>query len=182
MELAISNNDFALPILPHEVVPARPDIFRLWMRHHPEGSETERTKIRTLGELAYDRVRLAEAIDWICRNPGRFATLSLQRVRYFWFYPSMGKRWRNVILFPMVVVAAWGLFRMLQRHRFAGLLFLGDWLAYPLTYYFIQVSGRYRYPIEWTILFLCCYAAWEGWHALRGRSRSKEPSMPRPPF
>jgi hypothetical protein len=59
---------------------------------------------------------------------------------------------------------------MLRRHRFAGLLFLGDWVAYPLTYYVVSVSGRYRYPMEWTILLLSCYAVWEWWNARRLQS------------
>jgi hypothetical protein len=71
----------------------------------------------------------------------------------------------------MVFLAAWGLLRMLQRNRFAGLLFLGDWLAYPATYYVIQISGRYRYPLEWTILLLCGYALWD-W------SRSRQAEVP----
>lgn len=172
LELAVSNNDFARPIIPNELVPAEPSVSRNWMNSHPIGSEKHRAEIRTLGEAAYNRARLNEALDWIRRNPRRFAVLSLQRVRYFWFYPGMGKRWRNAILFPMVVLAAWGLFRMLKRHRFAGLLFLGDWVAYPLTYYFVQVSIRYRYPIEWTVLFLCCYAVWDRWSAAAGRLHS----------
>ncbi|HXG33627.1 MAG TPA: hypothetical protein VNJ11_09695, partial [Bryobacteraceae bacterium] len=82
-------------------------------------------------------------------------------------YPGTGRRYGNLVLYPMVIVAGWGLLRMLRRHRFAGLLFLGDWVAYPLTYYFVVVSGRYRYPIEWTILLLSCYAAWEWWNSRR---------------
>jgi hypothetical protein len=167
MELALSNNDSALPIIAYEMVPPHPEAFRQWMGRHPIGSEAQRDRIRAVGEAAYDRERLREALDWIRRNPKRFAVLSLQRFRYFWFYPGMGRRYRNVILYPMVILAGWGLLGMLRRRRFAGLLFLGDWVAYPLTYYVIQVSGRYRYPMEWTILLLSCYAVWEWWNARR---------------
>jgi hypothetical protein len=171
LELAMSNYDLAVPILPYEIVPARPDLWRHWMSRHPEGSPSERGEIRRLGEIEYDRGRWRQALDWIRRHPNRFLTLSLQRFRYFWFYPGMTRPWRNAILFPMVFLAAWGLLRMLRRNRFAGLLFLGDWLAYPATYYVIQISGRYRYPLEWTILLLCGYALWD-W------SRSRQAEVP----
>lgn len=172
LELAVSNHDFATPIIPYELFPPRPDLVRRWMSLHPSTSHKHSDRVRTVGEAVYNSERFKEALDWIRRNPRRFALLSLQRLRYFWFYPG-GKvrRWRNVILFPMVVLAAWGLFRMLRQHRLAGLLFLGDWIAYPLTYYFVQVSVNYRYPIEWTILFLSCYAVWDWWNARGGRRR-----------
>jgi hypothetical protein len=175
LELAISNYDFAVPVVPYEIGPVRPAVFQHWMSRHPGANNLERAKLRTLGEVEYNRRRLQQALDWIRRNPERFASLSLQRFRYFWFYPGMTRRYRNAILFPMVLIAAWGLVRMFERNRFTGLLFLGDWLAYPATYYVIQVSGRYRYPIEWTILLLCCYAVWD-W---RSRRRAQAPPGPR---
>ncbi len=167
LELAMAANDSALPMFPWEYNPVPSHALRQLMSRHPFGSEGERDRIRAVGEAAYNRERLEEALGWIRRNPGRFAVLSLQRFRYFWFYPGMGRRYRNVVLYPMVILAGWGLLRMLRRHRFAGLLFLGDWVAYPLTYYVISVSGRYRYPMEWTILLLSCYAVWEWWNARR---------------
>jgi hypothetical protein len=170
LELATDNTDSALPMDPWEYTPIRLYEYRQLMSQHPYGSARERERIRAIGEVAYNRERLREALEWIRRNPRRFAVLSLQRFRYFWFYPGVGKRYRNVVLYPMVILAGWGLLRMLRRHRFAGLLFLGDWIAYPSTYYFIAVSGRYRYPMEWTILLLSCYAVWEWWNARRPQS------------
>jgi hypothetical protein len=175
LELAISNNDFATPLIPQEIAPARPEIFQRWMSRHPGTNKFETAEVRRFGEIEYNRRRLQQALDWIRHNPKRFANLSLQRFRYFWFYPGMTRRYRNALLFPMVLIAAWGLLRTFERSDFAGLLFLGDWLAYPATYYVIQVSGRYRYPIEWTILLLCCYAVWD-W---RSRRRAQAPPGPR---
>ena len=167
LELAVAANDSALPMFPWEYNPVPSHAFRQFMSRHPFGSERERDRIRAVGEAAYNRERLKEALEWIRRNPRRFAVLSLQRFRYFWFHPGWGNPYRNAILYPMVILAGWGLLGMLRRRRFAGLLFLGDWVAYPLTYYVIQVSGRYRYPMEWTILLLSCYAVWEWWNARR---------------
>ncbi|MCS6954520.1 MAG: hypothetical protein RMK57_12735 [Bryobacterales bacterium] len=180
MELALSFNDLAHAIIAYEIVPHDARRFRHWMDLHPIGSEYQRARIRAMGELAYDRARLQEAWDWIRRNPKRTASLIVERVRYFWFYPGMTRPWRKLLLYPMVAVAVLGLVLMRRHHRLAALLFLADCLAYPLTYYVIQVSGRYRYPMEWIILFLCCYAAWEAGQALQ-RHRSDQLSMPRPP-
>ncbi|HXG32194.1 MAG TPA: hypothetical protein VNJ11_02430 [Bryobacteraceae bacterium] len=177
LELAVSNHDSASPILAHEIISDDTDALGQWLGRHPSGSEKHRARIRAVGEVEYNRQRLGEALDWIRRNPARFAILSLQRFRYFWFYPGMTRRWRNMILFPMVFVGVWGLVRMVAQNRFLGLLFLGDWVAYPLTYYVIQVSGRYRYPIEWTILLLSCYAVWD-W---RSRRRTQAPGPQQAP-
>lgn len=167
LELAVSNNDAAVPVLPWELVPIPVYELRQWLSKHPNSSATERNRILAVGEAAYNRERLKETMAWIRQNPKRFVVLSLQRVRYFWFPPGEGSRYRNVVRYSMVILAGWGLLRILRRHRFAGLLFLGDWMAYPLTYYVIQVSGRYRYPMEWTILLLSCYAVWEWWKSRR---------------
>jgi hypothetical protein len=167
LELAVHNNDFATPMVPWEFSPVRRYEHQQLINHHPFGSERERSRIRAVGEAAYNRERLKEGLDWIRRNPKRFAVLSLERFAYFWFYPGVGKRLQDLVLHPMVIVAALGLLRMLKRHRLAGLLFLGDWLVYPLPYYFIVVCGRYRHPVEWTILLLSCYAVWEWWNARR---------------
>ncbi|MCS6954668.1 MAG: hypothetical protein NZM33_17670, partial [Bryobacteraceae bacterium] len=78
LELALSNNDRAHPILAYEAFPAGSPQFRHWMTLHPGGNPDHLQMVRQLGEVAYNRRRLGEAVDWIQRNPERFLLLSLQ--------------------------------------------------------------------------------------------------------
>jgi len=73
-------------------------------------------------------------------------------------FSSKAPKGKNVVLFPMVGLAFWGLVKMLRAAPAAGWLFLSGWLAFPLVYYVIQLMTRYRYPLEWSIAFLCAFA------------------------
>ena len=42
------------------------------------------------------------------------------------------------------------------------------WLTYPLTYYLMQWSSRYRLPIDWSLLLCAGVTAYAMWRKLRG--------------
>lgn len=58
----------------------------------------------------------------------------------------------------LALAGFWGVFRLCRVNRRAGLTFVATWVLYPLVYYFIHCSTRYRYPIDWTFLLLGAYA------------------------
>ena len=53
------------------------------MDTHPYLNEPESKRVRTMGELAYNRARMAEAKAWISTHPAAFAKLTLRRVGLF---------------------------------------------------------------------------------------------------
>jgi hypothetical protein len=70
---------------------------------HPNENYEEALKVRQLGEVEYNRVRLREAIQWIKGNPIAFTSLSLRRFEAFWLPPASTNPGDGVILHPWVV-------------------------------------------------------------------------------
>lgn len=111
--------------------------------------------VAKIGEIAFNREREKQALNWIRQHPDTALHLFLEHVIYFWFPPS-----KNVIvraaLYGITLFSVPGLFLVLTRTRNAGLLIGLIWMSFPLIYYVTYWSSRYRYPIEWT--FVLCSA------------------------
>lgn len=139
---------------------------------HPGTSRRECARILSMGEVAYHHLRLQEAKAWIAANPGEFARLTLRRISWFWFNKT------DVLLkdlfYWILTLTSWcGLYLLHRRWRTESaarpdplrvlstpLLILTIWVVYPLVYYIIQGSTRYRYPIDWTFLLTTGYCAY----------------------
>ena len=132
-------------------------------RLHPLYSVDEALKVREMGEVAYNRQRLATAIAWAKGHPGEFARLTLLRGWYFWL-PVSRPRIKDPVVWGITVLAFLGLWRMYASHREAALVFTALWVAFPLVYYLIQAVPRYRYPIDWTFLILAVFGAYSFIH------------------
>ncbi len=148
MEMAASNRDCATALFDVN------DADRCFAQTHPNENVAEALRVRDLGEIEYNRVRMHEALDWIRSHPRAFAQLSLERFQAFWF-PPVGRRPGNgVILLPWVLhcftlLSIPGLFVMWRNARSSSYV-AALWLVFfPLTYYFFQFLMRYRYPILW---------------------------------
>jgi len=78
LELAVSNSDSARLTLD--------DNIKLGggMSTHPFQNRSEAERVRRLGELAYNRQRMAEAKQWIATHPAHFVRLSAERFTLFW--------------------------------------------------------------------------------------------------
>jgi len=118
---------------------------------HPLYSVAEAEKVRQLGEVEYNRRRLARAVAWVEANPGEFARLTALRVRYFWF-PMSRPRIKDPAVWGITLLAFAGLWMVRRRSPPLALLITVVWLAFPCVYYLIQSYPRYRYPIDWTLL------------------------------
>jgi hypothetical protein len=121
---------------------------------HPNLSYEEALKVRQLGEVEYNQVRLHEAIDWIRANPKAFAHLSVQRFEAFWIPPASSRPGNGVLLRPWVLhcftlLSLPGLFFMWKNARFSAYVTVLWLLFFPVIYYFVQFLERYRYPILW---------------------------------
>ena len=142
LELAVSNNDSARLTLDDNVKRGA------GMSSHPFQSETEARRVRRLGELSYNRERMAEAKTWIASHPARFATLTAQRFMLFWVPRS--KRIYQSVLFAVVLVGTLGFFFTRGRWRqYPALTFAAISVAYASVYTLVQTDARYSYPLLW---------------------------------
>jgi hypothetical protein len=126
-------------------------------KHTPTRRPEEALKVKAVGEVAYDKAALREAIEWIRSNPGITAWLLAQRTFFFWFPPG-----RNPVFIGLewifTLVSMIGLYLLYFRHRAGALLILSVWLLYPPLYYIMLWSSRYRYPINWTMTLTAAVA------------------------
>jgi hypothetical protein len=131
---------------------------------HPSTSPIEGAAIARLGEVEYNRWRLAEAIDWVRAHPGEFLRFTAQRFAAWWVPPLP-----VILLAPHLVLtllAFTGLWLLFRQQPLVAWLFLLTWITFPDIYYIVQWSSRYRYPMDWQILlctsvtlFAACQAA-----------------------
>jgi hypothetical protein len=115
---------------------------------HPVFSGKESQLLEDLGEPDYDRKRTADAVAWIRSHPDRFRQLTVFRGIEFWFPDGLNETlygfWLSTILFIP------GLILMAKRRQPVAVFVLLVSLVYPLMYYIVVSSDRYRYPILFT--------------------------------
>lgn len=141
LELWVSNNPLAAPDF---TTNSKRALF------HPNGNRSEALTIVRVGEVRYSQNLRAQAFDWILRNPKGFAILTLQRIGLWWF-PTRARGWRSVLFGAITILAALGLAHFARRDSKSAAVVACIWMLYPLVYYLIQFSPRYRYPIEWSL-------------------------------
>lgn len=160
LELHTSNNDCAGPS------------FNKSMRSgchnatHPNVNADEARKVREMGEVAYNRQQMHDALGWIRANPGRFARLSFDRFLLFWF-PPVRARSASLPLWAISALGFVGAILAFRANRMAGCLLGAALVSYSIPYYFVQHLLRYRYPILWISFLLAAYALDCGWTFLR---------------
>ncbi len=126
--------------------------------------------VRAMGEVHYNRSRLAIAKQWIHDHPARFAGLALRRCKEFWF-PSPGEA--GPYAYSVWVVTALsiaGLILMACRRNPAVLVILAILALYPAVYYLVQSAPRFRFPILWVSLLPAGLAMQQAFAALRRQS------------
>ena len=147
LELQVSNNDTMTADLERNV---RLPGFALL---HPFPGSEERAKVRMAGEVAYQRSKQRQAFAWIASHKRRFLLLTAERFRLFWL-PDMRWPWQSVFEAALTLLGLCGLaFLFWKRHAFAWVA-TAVLVAYPAVYYVIQVSPRYRFPLEPILLLL----------------------------
>jgi hypothetical protein len=148
LELAVSNNDHARPTLNTNLKKGG------GMDTHPYLNEPEAMKVRALGELAYNRMRMAEAKAWISAHPAAFAKLALRRVGLFWVPRSVRLYQTLIFLFALVGALVY-LIRLWPRSPYDAAMFAAVSLSYSVIYTLVQTDPRYTYPLLWLHLLLC---------------------------
>ncbi len=151
LEVSLSNTDGARP--------NALDNYRNPNFRHPSEKPAEALRVRQLGEIGYNRQRAAEASNWILIHPREFLSLTAMRFVYFWFplYP-LHQIFKYVLDYPITILGLIGLYRMLRQRLPLSEIFGLIFLMFPLVYYLVEADTRYRYPIDWALLFLASYA------------------------
>lgn len=120
-------------------------------RMYALNSVEESRKVKAMGELAYDHSESRLALDWMYQHPGKFAVLSMERFGYFWAGPKEHP-FEFVITTAYTLLGVIGLAFMARR---VGAQHFRVWcvalIAYPVLYYVVQYTSRYRVPIDWMI-------------------------------
>ena len=156
IEFSVSNHDTAYVLARDNYLVGYPDNY--FHENHPWSDRGHAARVQRVGEIAYNRERLAEAVQWCRDEPEQFLRLTLGRVWQFWAMPSINQRYKDVLLQPITVLGFVGLAIVWRRDRQAGAVFASLLLGYPLVYYFVQTGTRYRYPIDWAPVLLAAYA------------------------
>jgi hypothetical protein len=127
-----------------------------WARLHPNTSPEEREKVRLMGEVTYNKAKRDEALQWIKSNPKRFLELTAGRIALFWF-PRMLHLPQTLIQSCITILAIAGAIKLWRDQPTIALFFGSACVAYSLAYIVIEVSPRYRFPIEGFLLLLGSY-------------------------
>lgn len=147
LELLFGNHDYAHP----SVEQNGDDPLTLSSFTHPGKSIPEATLVRDLGEVNYNRRALHLALAWIRDHPRHFAVLTAERFCYFWL-GSLDHAYELIVvgLYTLLGLAGLGVIRK-EVGDIQFRLWCTVFIFYPLIYYCVPFSQRYRVPIDWMI-------------------------------
>jgi hypothetical protein len=148
LELHVSNNENARAQIEDN---ARGPGYRMY---HPSMSLEQARRVIELGEVAYNREQKRAAYIWIRENPFNFGRLTALRVVQFWFPLNPLRPYQSPILWLITCLGIGGLFSIARTDRQGAVFISGIWLSFPVIYYVMQSSMRYRLPLQWSFLLL----------------------------
>lgn len=128
-----------------------------YLATHPVSSQAEVRLLQELGEVEYDRMRTRVALDWIATHPERYRELTGRRIVAFWFPELEFPTVPTYVIWGVTVISIPGFLLMARRRELVAWYVLLVWLIYPLMYYNVVASDRYRYPMLWTSLLPAGY-------------------------
>ena len=138
-------------------------------RWHPYANRTEALAVKTLGEVEYNRRKLPELVGWVKQSPLHALRLIGERILLYWFHWHKSRLHTLVDGLFMVPVLA-GFLLVWKRCPAFGLYALAMLAIYPLIYYLLQATPRYRLPIEWLLVMLAGTAVSEGLVYMQGKA------------
>ncbi len=144
--LYASNNDCASPSLFEE------EKDNCHEAYHPNTNPQEAQLVRSLGEVAYDRLRASDAKAWARNHPRRFLVLTAGRFRDFWFPAAAGHPYKMAVIWFATLLSIPGFVLMIRKRLEVTFFVLAVIVLYPVMYYVVVSDVRYRYPILWLSL------------------------------
>jgi hypothetical protein len=155
-------------------------------------SPVEAKRMRELGEAAYDRECGREGIEFIRHNPGKFLDLTGLRIRNWWIgydsvYTAHVHGISNLMLWKRLTGSLWLPFFLVgavltARRGYPVYPLLAVILLFPLPYYVIFISVRYRFPTETLILLFVAYCLTVIWAKVRKTAFPAPPPPQRDSF
>ncbi|HWZ80184.1 MAG TPA: hypothetical protein VNX87_26845 [Candidatus Sulfotelmatobacter sp.] len=118
---------------------------------HPSLDLHEAQLVCQLGEVRYNQAKLRETEAWVRTHPIQFTHLTVLRFLAWWVPPGRSVLHR-VFSLGLSLLAFIGLGLMFRIQRLLAVLFSLTWASFPLVYYVIQWSSKYRYPMEWQLV------------------------------
>jgi hypothetical protein len=143
LELYVSNNPWARETFQQN------NASGLYARLHPDPSIAEARECARLGEIEYNRQRMAAALAWMHGQPVEFLELSAARARMFWFPAAEGYPGYAFSIGVVTIASFAGLVLLGLRRRPIVLFLVGVQILYPALYYLVQNDPRFRAPILW---------------------------------
>jgi len=143
LELAVSNADDARPTAEANAQPGSA------MDRHPFISVDAAERMRAMGEVAYNKSRMREALAWIESHPSGFLTLTAQRAGYL-LVPYSRRSYQRAIATVLTIgllVGLVALWRAGERVTVAAVV--GALAGYQVIYLFVQHDVRYVYSMLW---------------------------------
>jgi hypothetical protein len=182
--MSISYHDgasWAEPINNHptSVLPGHPD--DLSKSPYPHLNPALRPEVTALGEVEWDRMLMRRGVAWVKAHPGESLVLFAQHTWHFWFPPGPDfYYWQSRTVMWPYSIAKWmltllafaGLWRLWRENTRAAALFTAILALFPLVYYLVNWSSRYRTPIEWVLVVLAAIALSGLWEKVRIRPTS----------
>jgi len=146
---------------PGRLLPGHPD--DLSLSPYPFLNASLRPDVAKLGEVEWDRQERRKGLNWVAAHPARSLILFAQHTFYFWFPPGadfyynlpMAAVWCYAIVkwsLTLLALAGWLRLRRLAWPAAETLAVI--LLFFPLVYYVVNWSSRYRMPIEWVLVLL----------------------------
>lgn len=143
LELAVSNADDARPTAEANAQPGSA------MDRHPFISPAEADRMRAMGEVAYNKSRMREALGWIQSHPTRFLTLTAQRAGYL-LAPYSRRAYQRAIATVLTIGLLVGLVTLWRAgERVTVAAVVGALGGYQLIYLVVQHDVRYVYSMLW---------------------------------
>jgi 4-amino-4-deoxy-L-arabinose transferase-like glycosyltransferase len=131
---------------------------------HPIQAPDQLRLYTRMGEIAYSRMRGAQAWAAILADPGHFIADTLKRVFFFWGgvpHPASATPWveygRSLNFVFASVCGLLGLALALWRKAPAAGLLAWAFLLLPLVYYGVAAHARFRHPLEPLMVVLGVY-------------------------
>src|SRR6185312_7274941 len=142
---------------------------------HPTVNRIQMSYFSQLGELAYVRHFQHEALQFVRQYPQEFLQLTVKRFVSFWDGSTLNLErrepwhWEPWEVLLLTVPAGFGLALACFMRKTGAMLLAILLLSYPLPYYIVYASSRYRHIIEPELLILGCFFACGLWDHIRMR-------------
>ena len=131
---------------------------------HPIQAPDQLRLYTRMGEIAYSKMRAAQAMAVIHADRALFLRNTLRRIFFFWGgvpHPASPTPWveyaRNLNFVFASVCGLMGLALALWRRMPAAGLFAWAFLLLPLVYYAVAAHARFRHPLEPLLVVLGVY-------------------------